>query len=843
MDRAAHNSVERLYEPSTAIYLLKRLCVLSLALLIVLSLTFVYVHFGPNPPGEATTTASQAALEQKKRAFGLYRPLWVQYLDYLHDMLTFEFGQSWSSRHINQAFRVDPITDVNALVAKRFARTAWLWLWALLLAVGIGLPVGLGLGLRGTTRDRTTASVSGALVRAVPVFLVSILLLHWVLRLQIVFGFNWYTFGVDIPSLSGPIQIRHLTNPHGFLVAVKRVLPPALALASALVGPMVRVGQRAMQETMDAGVVEGARVRGVPTSLLVGKHVLRNAMVPFVLTLRATAAILIGGAVIVEDLFVLEGLGTLFWEAVRYGDYTSFQATMFVFVLLLAGATLLQDVLYVRLTGSRLDRTQRASAVWTAPTSNSDADVPHRTDSEPRTLRSLRHNATANFRTRLRANPRPALLWALGGLVLFAVEAGAVVNLIDALPGLPTIPVEIPTLLSREVIPNMGHRTAGGGWTGTFLGLEPAHAWLLRVAAVYLYAVAWIAWGWVGYRLYRSRYREADTTTTDAIFGRLRRHRWGQFGFVVVFVFVVMAVFAPTLGPTTFDRVRAPTTLHHLNPPFLQGTVTYFDAETGEVTTTSLGSVILSAEAGRWSYDAYGRFHPLGTVNGTDLFTELLFGARVYLLVGVIAMVVAITIALVFGVLSGYYRGRIDGGISVLSDIIGLLPVLPIILMLTVAFSGTWIIDPAVQIVFTAVVFALLVWPALWRTIRAVGFRAGESDWLDATRGFGQSSRMLMSRRLAPHLGGYLLVYGLHVQAGVIIVTAVLEYWAGIPTIPMGWGVFIDPSLSSPAPTVALMVVVTGFTALADGLRDALDPDCETGTSAPGETIGTGGGG
>jgi len=100
--------------------------------------------------------------------------------------------------------------------------------------------------------------------------------------------------------------------------------------------------------------------------------------------------------------------------------------------------------------------------------------------------------------SRIRSNPRPALIWVVGALALLALEFGAIVQLVTStVPGVGAI--ELPTLLTRELIPNQGYQLPNGSWQGTFLGLSPAIAWLLRVVLVYAYAFVWVAWVWYGY--------------------------------------------------------------------------------------------------------------------------------------------------------------------------------------------------------------------------------------------------------------------------------------------------------------------------------------------------------
>lgn len=129
------------------------------------------------------------------------------------------------------------------------------------------------------------------------------------------------------------------------------------------------------------------------------------------------------------------------------------------------------------------------------------------------------------------------------------------------------------SITSRELIPNMGHRTPDGGWEGTFLGLSPAWAWAIRVTLVYLYAFICLGWIWKGYNIYRDEYRVADWTPRDDTIKRFLNHYWGMFGFIIVFMFVVMALWAPAVSPVTAqEEIYSPwdedeSSFTYYNPP------------------------------------------------------------------------------------------------------------------------------------------------------------------------------------------------------------------------------------------------------------------------------------
>ncbi|EMA55059.1 MULTISPECIES: ABC transporter permease [Halococcus] len=452
--------------------------------------------------------------------------------------------------------------------------------------------------------------------------------------------------------------------------------------------------------------------------------------------------------------------------------------------------------------------------------------------------------------SRIRSNPRPALVWVFGALVLLAPEFGAIVHLITgAIPGIGA--VDLPTLLSRELISNQGYQLPNGSWEGTFLGLSAAAAWTVRVVLIYAYAFAWLGWLWYGYLTFRRNYRFADWTPTDDRIDRLRDHRWGQFGFVVVFAFVMFAMFAPALGPTTLESNIVDPYSHE---------VTYYDDEVGEVATASVGTANLASQSqgtpdenyGLWSYDEYDRFHPAGTItNGKDMFTFLVYGARISLFIALSSTLLAGGIALVLGLITAYYKGLADLVTVVASDAFASIPFLLLLIMLSVVLSDTWIANVYNGALLLVFIFGLFFWPGYWRTIRGPAFQTVENEWIDAAKSYGQAPFTLMRKHIAPYVVSYLLIYASLGLGGIIITTAALSYLGlGITAPTPEWGRLVNlgqqyvPTVSwhiSIIPGLAIVLVVTGFNALGDGIRDAIDPESEGSTEGGAAAAGGGG--
>ncbi|SEK99241.1 ABC transporter permease [Haloferax larsenii] len=463
-------------------------------------------------------------------------------------------------------------------------------------------------------------------------------------------------------------------------------------------------------------------------------------------------------------------------------------------------------------------------------------------------------NPDSRLTERIADNPRPALVWAAIGAVLILPELGALVQtagaLVSAVLGafgqaelgssIVAFGEQIPTLLSRDVIPNSGYYD-GTTWQETFLGLEPGVAWGIRVALVYLYSAAFIGWLVNGYFRYREYYREADWTPGDDIINRFSRHSWGKFGFAVVAIFLVMAVFAPALGPTTVDKnIRDPYSYE----------MSYWDEEANSVESTVVGQAnIVSASKGSaernvgpLQYDDFGRFHPFGTTtDGKDLFTFVASGARVSLSIALLAISLAAGIALLLALITAYYKGLADLAIVLTSDSVQAIPLFMLLIIVFVVFSGTWIGNLYDGAVLMVGVFVLIYWPSLWRAVRGPALQVSGQEWIDAAKSFGQDPLVIMRKHMAPYVIGYLLVYSSMTLGGIIIAIAGLSFIGlGISPPTPEWGRLISdgqPYVASISwhisllPGIVITLVVTGFNALGDGVRDAIDPQSQGGES------------
>jgi peptide/nickel transport system permease protein len=303
------------------------------------SLTFFIIYAGPIDPAYAILgmDASPERVEAVHEALGMDQPLWEQYVDFIIDMFMFDLGSSWV---------VQPETPAYTVIMGFAPRTILMGAWAVLLPLFIGIPLGFYAGLNPNTLGDYSASFGGIVWRAMPNFWLAVLLMMILSRSEtFLLGFDWESFIVQ-SQVAGAPDMANIWKLSNFLEASKLVLPGALVLGSASMGNEMRIGRTAFLEVKNSNYVEMARAKGLPGRTIVWKHIFRNALIPLIPVITAEAGLLVGGSVLVETVFGINGIGWLFFTAIQSGDLPLAGALMFLFILLLVGLNILQDFLY-----------------------------------------------------------------------------------------------------------------------------------------------------------------------------------------------------------------------------------------------------------------------------------------------------------------------------------------------------------------------------------------------------------------------------------------------------------------------------------------------------------------
>jgi ABC-type dipeptide/oligopeptide/nickel transport system permease component len=301
--------------------IVRRLIISLPALVGVLFLCFCLLQVVPNDPARiiAGPDARPEEVEAVRQELGLDRPVLVQFADYIGRVATGDLGRSIISNK-----------SVGEELAETIGPTVELMVGAMLFAVPIGLALGtLAAVSRGTLLDRFVMAISVAGV-SMPVFFIGLLLIQFV-------GFKWDL--LPFTGRAGPVWAGGLPS----------LVLPALTLGSVLIGPIARITRTAVLEVLGADFVRTARAKGLPESVVIVHHALRNALIPVVTLIGLQAAFLLGGAVVTETMFSWPGVGRLAVGAIVSSDFPVAQGAIMILALAFLLINLLVDVLYVYL--------------------------------------------------------------------------------------------------------------------------------------------------------------------------------------------------------------------------------------------------------------------------------------------------------------------------------------------------------------------------------------------------------------------------------------------------------------------------------------------------------------
>lgn len=286
-------------------------------------------------PGDAT----QEQVEEVRRTFGFDQPVYIQFLNFLGDVLRGEFGRSYV--HGSSAI---------TLIVERMPATLELALAALLLAIVIGIPLGLFAGLKPdhpVSRGVMAASILGF---SLPTFWVGLML---IMLFSVILGWLPATGRGPVVSILG-IETSLFS-----LDGWRHLFLPALNLALLKISLVIRLTRSGAREASLQDYVKFARAKGLSPRRIIGVHILKNIMIPIVTVLGLEFGSLVAFSVVTETIFAWPGMGKLLLEAIQRLDRPLIVAYVMVVVLLFVTINLIVDILYsaldprVRLTGSQ----------------------------------------------------------------------------------------------------------------------------------------------------------------------------------------------------------------------------------------------------------------------------------------------------------------------------------------------------------------------------------------------------------------------------------------------------------------------------------------------------------
>ncbi len=263
---------------------------------------------------------SQAAIETKRIALGLNKPVYVQYWIWLTNLLQGNMGYSMKS-----------FQPVSQMIKTYIGPTLLLMSVSLFVSMLIAVPAGIYSAVHKYSPQDYTVVTLSFLGSSVPGFFLALVLIYiFTVRLGWLPSSGMYTLGAQKSALD---VVRHM-------------IMPVIVLATSMAGTNIRYIRSAMLEILRKDYLRTARAKGIGRFLVINKHALRNALIPVITVLGMHIPILFGGAIIIEQVFSWPGLGMMTMSAIISRDYPVIMGVCLMSAIVVLVANLLTDVIY-----------------------------------------------------------------------------------------------------------------------------------------------------------------------------------------------------------------------------------------------------------------------------------------------------------------------------------------------------------------------------------------------------------------------------------------------------------------------------------------------------------------
>ena len=298
-----------------ALFLLRRLLAFIPLLLGMSVVVFLILQILPGDPAAIIggQFATQEDIAEIREDLGLNHPLPVQYATFLRKLVTFDLGTSYATRR--------PVAE---MISRRYPATISLAFAAMAIALTLGTLAGMiAASTRNSAWDLLTMLASQAGI-SIPGFWLGLLLIYY-FSVQL----GWF----PTSGLSGP----------------RYYVLPALALSVFSMAFIARMTRASLVETLSLDYIRSARAKGLTHNRVVFKHALRNAFIPVITIAGLSFGYLLGGSVVIESVFNINGLGRLVVDSILSRDYPVIQVSILVLAVNVAAANLVVDVCYALL--------------------------------------------------------------------------------------------------------------------------------------------------------------------------------------------------------------------------------------------------------------------------------------------------------------------------------------------------------------------------------------------------------------------------------------------------------------------------------------------------------------
>ena len=303
------------------LYVLKRLALMAITFLVICTVCFVLIRLLPLPAIKEQGRDA-ALLLARREAMGYSRPIPVQYLRYWKHILQGDFGLG-EQMYVGQ--------EVSAILADKLPYTLTVNLYAILLAVPLGLALGIYAALRKGRWQDHAISTGVMVFISVPSYVYAFLV-----QFLLCYATGWF------PLTAASRQETGLFTPAMFY----SMFPAVLSLAFGTVAGLTRFTRSELTEVLTSDYLLLAKAKGLTRTQTVVNHALRNAMVPILPMILGEFIGILGGSLIIESIFSIPGLGSLYTTAISVRDYNFFMALTFFYTLIGLLSSLVVDLSY-----------------------------------------------------------------------------------------------------------------------------------------------------------------------------------------------------------------------------------------------------------------------------------------------------------------------------------------------------------------------------------------------------------------------------------------------------------------------------------------------------------------
>ena len=303
------------------LYICKRLALMVLTFLVIATLCFFLIKLLPLPAIKEQGR-DVALLLQRREAMGYGKPIYIQYLLYWKHLLRFDLGLG-EQMYVGQ--------EVSRIILDKIPYTVAVNLYAILLAIPIGLGLGIFAALRKNRWQDHAISTAVVLFISVPSYVYAFLVQYLLC----------YRTGLFPLTAASRQEVALLSLP-----MLRSMFPAVLSLAFGTIAALTRFSRAELADAMTEDYMLLARTKGLTRGQMIRRHALRNAMVPIFPVMLGEFVGILGGSLIIEGIFSIPGVGSLYTTAITVRDYNFFMALTFFYTLIGLLSSLMVDISY-----------------------------------------------------------------------------------------------------------------------------------------------------------------------------------------------------------------------------------------------------------------------------------------------------------------------------------------------------------------------------------------------------------------------------------------------------------------------------------------------------------------